>query len=104
VTFDQALANLIAARDAVPGAVADAIDQVGQLAEQRVREAWPRASGASADAWKWDGRALTNDEPYVSFVHDGLADRLVPQTFRDLEPTFRELVESRINAAGGFDG
>jgi len=104
VTFDQALANLIAARDAVPGAVADAIDEVGKLAEQRVHDAWPVASGRSADAWKWNGRALVNDEPYVSYVHDGLADRLVPQTFHDLEPVFRELVESRINAAGGFDG
>lgn len=104
MTFDEALAGLIAARDAVPGAVADAIDQVGRLAEDQVRAEWPRASGESADAWTWTGTALVNDVPYVPYIHDGLADRLVPQVFHDLEPVFRELVESRVNAAGGFDG
>lgn len=104
LTFDQALANLVAARDAVPGAVEHALDEVGKLALAQVVDAWPVDSGRSAEGWEWTGSALVNDVPYVAYVHDGLADRLVPRVFKGLEDTFRELVEARVDAAGGFDG
>jgi len=104
VTFDQALSGLVAAREATPRIVEQALDEGGSLALDRLLDVWPVATGRSAAAWEWTGDALVNNVDYVPYVHQGLADRLVPQIFRGLEDTFREIVESRINAAGGFDG
>jgi hypothetical protein len=104
VTFDQALAGLVSAREATPRIVDQAIDQVGQQALARLLDMWPVATGRSAAAWEWTGDALSNDVDYVPYVHLGLAGKLIPRIFSDLEDTFRELVESRLDAAGGFHG
>lgn len=101
MTFEEATRQLEAARDAVPGAVDASIVEVGNQAVDQIAAAWPRDTGESADAWAFRGGAVVNDVPYAAYVHDGLADRLVPETLQELEPTFGELVKRRIDAVAG---
>jgi hypothetical protein len=90
------------ARDATPAAVESARQEIGAAGVEAVRRGWPRDSGESARAWEWTGRAAANDARHAPFVHDGLHARLVPQVFRELEPTFANLVEQRIASAAGW--
>lgn len=47
-------------------------ESVGPELERVARRVWPRDTGRSADAWRFDGRALTNPEPYAPYVqHSG---------------------------------
>lgn len=49
--------------------VSDAVrDSVGPELERAAQESWPRDTGRSAEAWRFDGRALVNPEPYAEFV------------------------------------
>ncbi len=61
---------------------------VGPALEQTARDTWPRDTGRSAEAWRFDGRALTNPTPYTEFVKHagGLALDTV------LEPALRAAV------------
>jgi hypothetical protein len=106
MTFAQAIAELKRKRAAIRSAAAYALDMVGQEAERRIVKVWPVDTGLSRSKWTWkvQKRALkgqlVNDVPYVPFVHKGLAARLVPQTFRDLEPLFKEIFTGRLEAVG----
>lgn len=99
VTFAQARAQMEAARNALPTIVREARDLAGAEAVERVRAEWPVGeTGDSRDAWEFDGDALRNDLPYVSYVHDSLADQVGPEALRAAEPTFHDHVQRRIAA------
>lgn len=102
MTFAEARAQLQAARDAIPAAEQSALDSVGNAAVDRLEAVSPRDSGEFAEGWSWDGKTLGNLAPYASFVHDGLADRLVPETLDALTDTFATTIERELDAAAGW--
>lgn len=102
MTITEAREQLERARRAVPDAVRDGRQAAGRKAVAAVAADWPVDSGDSARAWEWDGNAARNDLSYVSNVHDGLADRLVPDALRAAEAEFANIVEQRIDSAAGW--
>lgn len=100
MTLEEALADAQAKRSALDAVVSASLDEVGLEAVRRIKARWPRASGDSAKAWVWNrtAKAADNPLPYVPFVHDGLADKLVPAVFAELEPMFADVFTSRLDA------
>lgn len=100
MTLGEALADVQAKRAALDAVVSAALDETGLEAVRRVKAEWPRDTGDSAEAWDWDtsAKAVANPLPYVPYVHNGLADELVPRTFRELEPFFSETFTRRLDA------
>lgn len=102
MTITEMREQLERARDAAPDALRAGKRAAAEKAAASVAADWPRDSGDSADAWVGDEDGVRNDKPYVSFVHDGLADRLVPDALRAAEAEFANVVEARIDAAAGW--
>jgi hypothetical protein len=97
VSPEQAQQELERKRAAVPAAMAHGRRAVAEEALRLIRAEWPvgKHSGEhSIDQWRYDessGR-LVNDAPWAQHVHDGLADRLVPEILQRLQPLYREAV------------
>jgi hypothetical protein len=102
VTVAEAREQLERALAAVPSALVEAKRAAGESAAAAVAAAWPRDSGDSSAAWEGDERGVRNPLPYVQHVHDGLADRLVPEALRDAETVFATEFVRRIDAAAGW--
>lgn len=102
MTFGEAAEQVRRAARATREAVESARVEVLDSAAAEVARVWPRDTGESAEGWERAGGALVNDVPHTSYVHDGLADRLVPQVLRDHEDEFRTAVERRIDSAAGW--
>jgi hypothetical protein len=85
----------------VPAMHRRAIEDVGLAAVDLIRDRWPRLTGLSGDSWAFDRGLLViyNPVDYVSFVHDGLADRLVPAVLESLEPDFDQHLERLLDWA-----
>lgn len=102
MTFDDALAQVERARAAVEPSLTAALEQTAARAAAELEAVWPRDTGRSAEGWSAHGATIRNDAPYASFVHDGLADQLVPKVLRELGPEFASQFERRLDAAAGW--
>lgn len=80
----------------IPAMHRRAIEDIGREAVRLIRDDWPRLTGLSGDSWAFEPDLLViyNPVDYTSFVHHGLADRLVPAVLEQLEPAFDQHFES----------
>lgn len=99
MTFEQAHQEMVARAAATPGAVQAGKRAACESAAEAVRADWPVDSGDSAAAWLGDEDGVSNAVPYVPYVGDGLADRLVPDALLDAQPVFAEALVREIESA-----
>lgn len=105
LTFRQATAEMIARAEHAPDAIQAAKDAVLDEALQQVEESWPIDTGLTQEGWERDDTAILNDvldargRVYVSYVHDGLADRLVPLVLEGLVDLFAETLTTELESA-----
>lgn len=105
LTIRQAYGEIAARAEHMPEAVQAARAVVLEEAVQEIEESWPIETGVSQEGWDHDETAVINNavdergRPYVSYVHDGLADKLVPLVLEGLVERFAEVLEQELESA-----
>lgn len=102
----QSLGDIISGLNVAEGEINHimeaALRDVGQSALQHFRQSWPVDSGESLSGWTYHqtglNGTLSNNVPYTSYVHQGLADRLWADVMRAAEKDVTLLLSERVTA------
>ena len=98
MTFAEAELAMANANAQAPEDVQRNLLRLADLSVVDIRSEWPVDSGDSQDGWETDGSSIVNEVRYAEFVHDGLADDLVPSVIESHDPAIIADIERIITA------
>ncbi len=99
-TFSSAAKDLRRLARGTEREVDTALQQLARSVARSAEDQWPVDTGESAAAWEALDLSVQNLTPYVSNVHDGLADRLLASLFEANEPATERDIDRRLRKRG----